>query len=337
MKMYFHLLTGLIAGIASSVLYVSGTVGTSLSLFLYFLAPLPLFITGLGWGAASAAAGALAGVIVCTIIAGLPGGLIYLISIGAIPVVLSYYALMSRELDDDKNQSLPKHSRARDWYPLGHLIVWIAGFAAVLTAVFILFIMPSTSELKNSLEILFGAILDQNPELKVRLGGESAVQQMVTLFIAVMPATLAAYTFTTTTVNFWLASKVITASGRAIRPALEINTLSYPKILPLALVAAFVLTFLPGIVHTIALAATASLIMAFMFLGLIVIHAIVPQVPARAVFLGMFYLTLFILLKYAYMGLALVGITETIFGIRQRFLSSRPPNSSGTPPAPRGD
>jgi len=335
--MYFHLLTGLIAGVASSVLYISGTVGTSISLFLYFLAPLPLFITGLGWGAASAAAGALAGVIVSTLIAGLPGGLVYLVSIGAIPIILSHYALMSREVDDDKNQPAPKQGRARDWYPLGHLIVWIAGFSAVLAAAFILFIMPSTPELKNSLEVLFGAILDQNPELKVRLGGDSAVQQMVDLFIAVMPATLAAYTFTTTAVNFWLAAKIITASGRAIRPPFELHTLAYPKILPLALVAAFVLTFLGGIIHTIALAATASLIMAFMFLGLIVIHAIVPKVPARAVFLSMFYLTLFILLKYAYLGLALVGITETIFGIRQRFLSSRPPSSSGTPPAPRDD
>ena len=99
--MYSYLLTGIAAGVASSLLYVSGSIGTSLSIFLYFLAPLPLFITGLGWGAASAAAGAAIGVVIATAIAGLTGGLVFFASVGFIPVVLCYYALMSRARDDD--------------------------------------------------------------------------------------------------------------------------------------------------------------------------------------------------------------------------------------------
>ena len=55
-----------------------------------------------------------------------------------------------------------------------------------------------------------------------------------------------------------------------------------------------------------------------MFLGLLVVHAIVPNVPVRPLFFAMFYITVLILLKYAYIALALVGIAETIFAIRRR-------------------
>ena len=333
--MYSYLLTGIAAGVASSLLYVSGSIGTSLSIFLYFLAPLPLFITGLGWGAASAAAGAAIGVVIATAIAGLTGGLVFFASVGFIPVVLCYYALMSRARDDDE-QTFPQTTGARDWYPLGQLILWIAGFSTLLTVIFIVFVLPSTPELKSSMEILFGALLDQNIELKSRLGGDTAVPQMVAMFIALLPVTLASYTFVMATANLWLASKIITASGRAIRPPFETSTLHYPRLVPLVLVGLLVATFLPGVIHTIALAGTTSLSLAFMFLGLLVVHATVPNVPIRPLFFAMFYVSIFILFKYAYAVLALIGVAETIFGIRQRFTKPPPPPTPGTPPTISG-
>jgi len=336
--MYSYLFTGIIAGIASSILYISGTLGTSLALFLYFLAPLPLFITGLGWGAISAAVGAISGVIVSILLSGFSGGLVYFISIGLIPIIISYYALMSRSIEADGHKQ-PSGTGQRDWYPLGNLVLWIAGFATVITALFILFIMPSTSDLRIALEGLFRVILDQNPELKTRLGGENAIPQLVGVFIALLPVTLASYTFTTIMANLWLASKIISASGRAIRPAFVMNTISYPNLLPLILVGLLALTFLPGAIHVVALAGTTSLTLSFMLLGLLVIHAIIPKVAARAAFLGAFYITVFVLLKYAYIALALLGIAETFFNIRQRFSSPPPPGTPGTPgiPPPRDD
>ncbi len=332
--MYSYLLTGIAAGVASSLLYLSGSIGTSLSIFLYFLAPLPLFITGLGWGAASAAVGAAIGVVIATAIAGLTGGLVFFVSVGFIPVVLCYYALMSRARDDDE-QTSPQTTAARDWYPLGQLILWIAGFSTLLSVIFIVFVLPSTPELKSSMEVLFGALLDQNIELKSRLGGEKAVPQMVAMFIALLPVTLASYTFVMATSNLWLASKVIAASGRAIRPPFEVSTLHYPRLALLVLVGLLVATFLPGVIHTIALAGTASLSLAFMFLGLLVVHATVPNVPIRPLFFAMFYIAVFILFKYAYAALALIGIAETIFGIRQRF-TTPPPPTPGAPPTISG-
>jgi len=159
---------------------------------------------------------------------------------------------------------------------------------------------------------------------------------MVAMFIALLPVTLASYTFVMATSNLWLASKIIAASGRAIRPPFDISTLHYPRLAPLVLAGILIATFLPGIIHTIALAGAASLSLAFMFLGLLVVHATVPNVPIRPLFFAMFYIAVFILFKYAYAALALIGIAETIFGIRQRFATPPPPNTPGTPPTISG-
>jgi len=138
------------------------------------------------------------------------------------------------------------------------------------------------------------------------------------------------------TSNLWLASKIIAASGRAIRPPFETSELHYPRLAPLVLAGLLGATFLPGVIHTIALAGTTSLSLAFMFLGLLVIHTTVPNVPIRPLFFAMFYIAVFILFKYAYAVLALIGVAETVFGIRQRFTAPKPPNTPGAPPTISG-
>lgn len=333
--MYSYLFIGLMAGIASSILFVSGSVGTSLSLLLYILAPLPLFICGLGWGAVSAAVGAIAGAVVCALVSNLMGAGVFLGTIAVLPVVLSHFALMSRARadDDDDDDDAPAATPAqRDWYPFGNLLLGIAGFAALLASVFVIFVMPATPELQTALELICDQLLSQNAELKAKLGGDEAVTRMATMFIETLPATFAAYTFVTSTVNLWLASKIIHASGRGIRPAFAMAPLAYPVLAAAALVVALSLTFTSGFVHTLALAASAALAMAFMLLGLVVIHALVPQTPARAVVLPLVYVALVVLLSYAYQGLALLGLAETIFGIRQRFAASRNSGGPGAPP-----
>ena len=56
-----YILMGLAGGFASAVLFMSATAGgTAGRILLYFLAPLPSFLAGLGWGSTSALIAALA-------------------------------------------------------------------------------------------------------------------------------------------------------------------------------------------------------------------------------------------------------------------------------------
>ena len=56
-----YLLIGIAGGLASAVLFMSATMGGPAGrIFLYFLAPLPSFLVGLGWGPIAALVAALA-------------------------------------------------------------------------------------------------------------------------------------------------------------------------------------------------------------------------------------------------------------------------------------
>ncbi len=339
--MYTYLLAGVIAGIAASVLYISGTVGSSLSLLLYFLAPLPLFIAGLGWGAVAAATGAVAGAVVCILVAGPLGGILFLASIGIIPTILSHYALLSQPADAgatdagaDVSSQGDGQTSQRNWYPLGYLVLWTSGLTTLLTAIFILFIMPSTPELKTALESLLRELFRQNPDLSDRFGGEITMQQTIRIFIAVLPAVMAGYSFVTAIANLWLASKILDASGRALRPTFDLTTLYYPAITPLILGGGLILAFIPGVVGKIALAGTMALSLPFMILGLIVLHAIIPNSGVRFPILAMVYLAIIILFSFAYLALSLVGVAETIFGLRHRYAAPTRPGDPGAPPSP---
>src|SRR5438045_9100622 len=62
-QLMMALVIALVAGAASALMFASTISGALLSVFLYFLAPLPLMVAAFGWGWLSAAlAGAAAGI-----------------------------------------------------------------------------------------------------------------------------------------------------------------------------------------------------------------------------------------------------------------------------------
>src|SRR5690606_41528247 len=93
-----HLLIGAGSGLVTALLYSSVMTLSPLSMMLFYLAPLPLFIAGLGWGAYAAAVGALAGTLAISVVLGLITGLRIPVSEALPPVALSYLALLSRPL-----------------------------------------------------------------------------------------------------------------------------------------------------------------------------------------------------------------------------------------------
>src|ERR1700743_3454061 len=62
----------LAAGLASALMFASITSGALISLLLVNLAPLPLMVVGLGWGAVSAAVGGGAAMVVIAALFGVP-------------------------------------------------------------------------------------------------------------------------------------------------------------------------------------------------------------------------------------------------------------------------
>ena len=124
------LLIGLAAGLASGLLFASSLAGSFVSFLLFYLAPLPIIIAGLGWSHFAALLAALIGA------AGLAaafGGLlfaVFLVGMGLPAWWLSYLALLGRPA--------PANPDGMQWYPVGRLVLW----AAFLSAIAIIIAIP---------------------------------------------------------------------------------------------------------------------------------------------------------------------------------------------------
>ena len=135
---YFALI-GLAGGIASAVLFMSAIAGGPMGrVFLYFLAPLPSFLAGLGWGAPSAFVAALtAAAGIGIVLGGIWPAFVFLVSQGLPIVILCHLALLNRApgsmAADDEDAA---GAAAVEWYPVGRLVAAgaiIAGSLSVMS------------------------------------------------------------------------------------------------------------------------------------------------------------------------------------------------------------
>src|SRR5438270_3751884 len=132
---------GIGAGAAAALLFASVASGSLLATLLFYLAPLPILIAGLGW---SHWAG-----LVATVTAGLGLGAIlgfyfftaFLIGVGLPAWWLGYLSLLARP-------SATSNPNGLDWYPVGRLVLW----AAVIGAGIVIVAVPNFGTDKDSFQ-----------------------------------------------------------------------------------------------------------------------------------------------------------------------------------------
>src|SRR6185312_14782225 len=115
-------LIGIGAGAAAALLFASVTSGSVLSVLLFYVAPLPMMIAGLGWSHWSALIGALTGALAIAALFGPVFFLGFLASAGLPAWWLSYLTMLARPAAATGNAGDP----ALEWYPPGQLVMWAA-------------------------------------------------------------------------------------------------------------------------------------------------------------------------------------------------------------------
>ncbi|MDO8876950.1 MAG: hypothetical protein Q7V40_12710, partial [Pseudolabrys sp.] len=130
-------LVGIGAGAAAALLFASVTSGTWMSVPLFYLAPLPIMIAGLGWSHWSALVAAVAASAALGAAFGGVFFLAFLAGAGLPAWWLGYLALLARPGDNAVGAAAG--SAALEWYPPGRLVVW----ASVLAALVVIFAIPN--------------------------------------------------------------------------------------------------------------------------------------------------------------------------------------------------
>lgn len=325
-------LIGLAAGACAAVLFASAVLGKSaLGFVLMFIVPLPKFLAGLGWGWRAALIAAVTATIAVGVIANPLSGLAYGLSQGLPAVGLCYLAYLNRGAGTD-----PSSARQVEWYPVGRLLAWSAGIAGGLTAMTIFTLGSSTEALRQQLQKLvelFRTTLTQvNPEAARTLD----VPAMTELMLNLLPATFAASALIGILFNLWLAARITQASGRLLRPWPDLTAIQLPPgtAMALALTAALSLPTswigMPDYPRLLASGFASALFLAYVLVGMAVVHAMTRGKSGRLIILVAFYAALLFLNPWSALVVALIALAEPFAPWRRRPPPPPPPPGGPT-------
>ena len=319
-----NLLAGIAAGLVSLVMLISATTGVVWMQFLLVVAtPLPIYLVGLALGWKIAIAAALTGTLAFAALAGPMPALLAAATHFAPPVLLTYLAMLNRPVQ------APDGTTAVEWYPVGRLVLWCAAIGAILSIALMTRLGADGDGTEKLVRALVEQVVAQQPS------GEEVPEEHIAAMTRILSALLPVMSGVGMTAiiafQLWLAGYVAHATGNLQRPWPEIAAMTFPPgaslVLVVCILLSMVLKDLPG---SAASAAFGAFFLAFIMLGLAVIHYVTRNNPWRLALLWAVYFGLIMFSTGFSVLIALIGITEPISPLRRDFM--RPPPKGPTPP-----
>jgi hypothetical protein len=319
------ILIAIAAGAASALMFASIISGALISLVLFYLAPLPLMVAAMGWGPLSATIGGIAAACGLGAMFGLPYCIAFVVMVALPAWWLGHLALLGRPIANvaaSSNGATPAVP-VLEWYPVGRILLWIAGFAVLTTMGMLLTLGTDVATITTTM---------QHGLLRILSLSEAApadeIEQWVAALVKIAPAAAAIFAMATLTINLWLAARITATSGRLHRPWPDLKSAALPPMTLAAMSAAIAFCFIGGLVALAAQTLVATLTMAYALIGFAVLHTVTLALRNRAIWLSCTY-TIVIVFSWPLLAIAALGLADAVFGIRQRYLQTRPP-----PPLP---
>lgn len=306
-------LIGIGAGAASALLFASVASGSLLSIFLFYVAPLPILIAALGWSHWAAVIAALGA---ATALAAVFGGVFFLAFMAGTGLPawwLGYLAMLARPAGANG---------ALEWYPPGRLVLWCAGFAALVVGIGVLNFGTDFETFRSSLRHSLERII----QFKFDSPGDTRSTQaaLIDFMVIAIPPAGAVLATITNVLNLWLAGRIVKFSGRLQRPWPHLPTLAFPRPAAAALAIVVALSFVGGMVGLLATVTAAALVVAYGILGFAVLHALTRGIKGRPMVLGAAYGSV-VIFGWPVLGLCMLGLVNSAIDLRARAARTRGP------------
>lgn len=312
------ILIGVGAGLVSAVLFASTMTGSMLAMMLFYITALPGFLAGLGWGTHAAIIAALVGSGLASVLLAPLAGLGFFLTLGLPIAILCHFALLARPADEAESAPASAPAGAMQWYPPGRIVALTALMAGSVAALSVpLFGMDVETYRASLQEILDKTFLSQLPDMGEIALDKEKLAPVIELLIRALPAASAIVWFCIMLLNMWSAARIVTVSGRSIRPWPDLRLMSYPGIFALGFVASLIGTFSPGIMGIIATGFAGAFLIAYVLLGLVIVHVMARKSPFRFMFLSTLYVGMF-LFGWVALVVAVVGVSDPMFKFRER-------------------
>lgn len=318
---------GALAGLVSALLFVSAAASAVAAVLLVYITPLPLMIAGLGWGIRASVIGLGVGMLAAAALFSINVSLTYAFMLAGPAAALVYLALLSRPD--------PRGPGGLVWYPPGRLIAWAAlmggavgGGSAVVLAAGMGGYETGVRELFN--QTLLPALQEGEQELT-----DEQITQTIQFIGAILPGAVAAVWLLIMLINTWLGGKIASVSGNLIRPWPTLTDMEYPRFLPITFLLALIgTTIFAGLTAAIASSFVGAILLAYLVMGLAVIHVITRGSTFQPLILVLLYVGI-VLVGWLALLVALLGVAEPLLRLRQRVQQRR--DASGPPNGPRPD
>jgi hypothetical protein len=314
------ILIGLAAGCASALMFASIISGALISLLLFYLAPLPLMVAALGWGPIAATIGGIVAASGLGVMFGLPYCIAFAITVAVPAWWLGHLSLLGRPLPGaaSGNGSAPAAPQL-EWYPIGRILLWIAGFAALATIAAMLTLGTDAETITNSLRRGLSRILGARDA-----ASSGDIERWVAALAVVAPAAATIVAMMTLTLNLWLAGKITATSGRLHRPWPDLKSAELPPMTLVALSVALAFCFIGGLAAMFAQITMTALMMAYGLTGFAVLHTLTLALKSRVFWLCCTY-AIVVAFGWPVLAMIALGLADAVFGIRQRYLRGKPP------------
>jgi hypothetical protein len=304
------ILIGVAAGSASALMFASVVSRTLISALLMYLASMPLMVAGIGWGPLSATIGGIMAALGVAAIFGFYHGIAYALIVALPAWWLSHLAMLGRPAGEGPDPA------ALEWYPVGRLLLWIAGFAALITILTLLSVSADPDAIATAMKRSVVRVLAMH-----RLQADESV---IDTAAAMAPALIATGPLVMLTINLWLASRITATSGRLKRPWPDLKATALPPMTLVVLCVAVAFAFTGGLFALIAKISVGALLSAYMLTGFAVVHTLTLAMKNRALWLTCIY-AITILFVWPLLSMVALGLADSLFGFRDRFLRTRPP------------
>ena len=315
-------LIAIAAGAASALMFASIVSGALISLVLFYLAPLPLMVAALGWGPLSATIDGIAAATGLGAIFGLPYCIAFVLTIALPAWWLGHLALLGRPVADGAatgNGASPPVAPVMEWYPVGRILLWVAGFAALTTTAALLTLGSDAATITGALRR--GLLRIIGPRSTTSTGVN---EQWIDALVTIAPVAAAIVAMMTLTLNLWLAARITATSGRLHRPWPDLKAVALPPMTLAALCVAIAFSFSSGLLAILSQIVTAALMMAYALTGFAVLHMLTSAWKSRGLWLSCTY-AIVLVFGWPILAMVALGLADAIFGLRKRYLERRPP------------
>ena len=308
------------AGCASALMFASIVSGALISLVLFYLAPLPLMVAAMGWGPLAATVGGIAAACGIGAIFGLPYCIAFVVAVALPAWWLGHLVLLGRPSANagSEDGSAP----ALEWYPVGRILLWIAGFAVLTT-------MTALLTLGTDAETINGALRRGMTRILQSAESREDVEHLVNAIATLAPIAAAIVATITLTINVWLAGKITMISGRLHRPWPELRSTALPPMTLVVLLVALAFCFVGGLVAMTAQVTATALLFAYALTGFAVLHTITLSLNNRTFWLSCAYV-LVVVFAWPIVAVIALGLSDVVFRLRERYLRRRPPSLPAT-------